>query len=199
MDENTNEPIGCVVGKLDYTSSTGDAASAVEDNEAVIAENGGEPSRVVMESTAAASAEPIVNEEQQAEPSELADPEPIGNEPLAAETTLEPAETIITTGYIGMLAVSKEYRRRGIGAALVREVLHRMCHRFDCTSVILETEVTNTSAQYLYQRCFGFIREELLVRYYLNWNDAFRLRLWFDKTSKPISLVGPEESSPVES
>jgi peptide alpha-N-acetyltransferase len=47
-----------------------------------------------------------------------------------------------------------------------------------CSSVTLETEVSNKAAQRLYQETFGFIREELLVRYYLNWGDAYRLRLW---------------------
>ena len=83
------------------------------------------------------------------------------------------------TGYVGMLAVSANYRRRGIAKTLVREVLARMRDRYQCESVTLETEVTNTSAQRLYQQQFGFVREELLVRYYLNWNDAYRLRLWF--------------------
>ena len=80
-----------------------------------------------------------------------------------------------------MLAVSEQYRRRGIGKALVQRILHRMRYdtTFHCTSVTLETEVTNVTAQLLYQNYFGFIREELLVRYYLNWNDAYRLRLWF--------------------
>ena len=81
------------------------------------------------------------------------------------------------TGYIGMLAVSQDYRRRGIGKALVRCILQRMKEK-GCTSVTLETEVTNTTAQKLYQETFGFVRQELLVRYYLNWNDAYRLRLW---------------------
>ena len=82
------------------------------------------------------------------------------------------------TGYIGMLAVSESFRRRGIGKALVRLVLQRM-KALQCVSVTLETEVTNKTAQKLYQDCFGFLREELLLRYYLNWNDAYRLRLWF--------------------
>lgn len=81
-------------------------------------------------------------------------------------------------GYLGMLAVGQSYRRRGIGKELVRKILQRM-KDMGCDSVILETEVTNRTAQQLYQDCFGFVREELLVRYYLNWNDAYRLRLWF--------------------
>ena len=82
------------------------------------------------------------------------------------------------TGYIGMLAVRQSFRRKGIGKALVRLVLQRM-KALNCTSATLETEVSNLTAQKLYQDCFGFLREELLLRYYLNWNDAYRLRLWF--------------------
>jgi peptide alpha-N-acetyltransferase len=77
-----------------------------------------------------------------------------------------------------MLAVSQPYRRRGVGKALVEKVIGRM-RDIGCSSVTLETEVTNLTAQRLYQDIFGFVREELLVRYYLNWNDAYRLRLWF--------------------
>mmetsp|Transcript_30430 Transcript_30430/g.46068 ORF Transcript_30430/g.46068 Transcript_30430/m.46068 type:complete len:172 (-) Transcript_30430:1326-1841(-) len=84
----------------------------------------------------------------------------------------------VETGYIGMLAVMASHRRQGIGKALVRRVLQRM-RDLGCASVTLETEVSNVAAQHLYQDQFGFVREELLVRYYLNWGDAYRLRLWF--------------------
>jgi peptide alpha-N-acetyltransferase len=84
----------------------------------------------------------------------------------------------VKTGYIGMLAVVESFRRKGIGSHLVRRVLRRMKDN-GCTSVTLETEVSNKAAQKLYQDTFGFMREELLVRYYLNWGDAYRLRLFF--------------------
>lgn len=83
------------------------------------------------------------------------------------------------TGYIGMLAVEKDYRRSGIGTALVHHAIHRM-KQMGCQSIRLETEVVNKGAMRLYEDRFGFIREELLVKYYLNWGDAYRLRLWLD-------------------
>lgn len=83
------------------------------------------------------------------------------------------------SGYMAMLAVDTSYRHKGIGTALVRRVVRRM-RRMGCSSVTLETEVSNKAAMRLYEERLGFIREELLVRYYLNWGDAYRLRLWFD-------------------
>jgi peptide alpha-N-acetyltransferase len=93
----------------------------------------------------------------------------------------------VMTGYIGMLAVSQPFRRRGVGKALVEKVIGRM-KDIGCSSVTLETEVTNLTAQRLYEDIFGFVREELLVRYYLNWNDAYRLRLWFASDDEGRSL-----------
>ena len=96
---------------------------------------------------------------------------------MAGEHEDDPSEVMTSVGYIGMLAVTKEYRRKGIGKALVHRILRRM-RGMGCTSATLETEVTNVTAGKLYNE-LGFVREEFLVRYYLNWNDAYRLRLWF--------------------
>jgi N-alpha-acetyltransferase 30 len=131
VDEDTNEPIGCVVAKIDV-------------------ENAGATQQAFLQE----------------------------DSPFVAPTSPSDGWGKILTGYIGMLAVSQSYRRRGIGKALVEKVIQRM-KDIGCTSVTLETEVTNLTAQRLYEDIFGFMREELLVRYYLNWNDAYRLRLWF--------------------
>mmetsp|Transcript_19684 Transcript_19684/g.27681 ORF Transcript_19684/g.27681 Transcript_19684/m.27681 type:complete len:90 (+) Transcript_19684:583-852(+) len=80
---------------------------------------------------------------------------------------------------MAMLAVDKNYRRLGIGTALVERAVGRMKEK-GCVSVTLETEVSNKAAMKLYEERLGFIREDLLVRYYLNWGDAYRLRLWLD-------------------
>jgi peptide alpha-N-acetyltransferase len=75
-------------------------------------------------------------------------------------------------GYIGMLAVSHEYRKRGIGSHLVRLAIREM-QKLDLDEVVLETEKTNKGAQVLYEN-LGFVRDKLMVRYYLNGNDAYR-------------------------
>lgn len=75
-------------------------------------------------------------------------------------------------GYIAMIAVKKEYRRRGIASKMVEKILSIMKEK-DTDEVILETEVTNKEAITLYEN-FGFIRDKRLHRYYLNTSDAYR-------------------------
>lgn len=87
------------------------------------------------------------------------------------------------SGYMAMLAVDTSYRRSGIGTALVKRVLRRM-RKMGCQSVTLETEVSNKAAMKLYEERLGFVREEFLARYYLNWGDAYRLKLYFAEDEK---------------
>ncbi|KAI7869078.1 putative acyltransfersase [Spinellus fusiger] len=79
-------------------------------------------------------------------------------------------------GYIAMLAVAKEYRKRAIGSSLVQMCIHAMKDQ-KADEIVLETEYTNQGALGLYQR-LGFIRDKRLYRYYLNGVDAFRLKLF---------------------
>lgn len=81
------------------------------------------------------------------------------------------------SGYIGMLAVDSKYRGNGLGQSLVHAAVDRL-KRVGCTSVVLEAESSNKAAMKLYEEKMGFIREQYLVRYYLNNSDAYRLRLW---------------------
>ncbi|KAG4093378.1 acyl-CoA N-acyltransferase [Neocallimastix lanati (nom. inval.)] len=79
-------------------------------------------------------------------------------------------------GYIAMLAVDKDYRKRKIGSTLVKMVVNKMKEQ-NADEVVLETEKTNTGALGLYEY-LGFIRDKRLPRYYLNGVDAFRLKLF---------------------
>ncbi|CAJ1387675.1 unnamed protein product [Effrenium voratum] len=80
-------------------------------------------------------------------------------------------------GYIAMLAVEKELRGKRIGSQLVQLCLSRM-KQLNADECVLETEVTNKGALGLY-RSIGFVKEKRLHKYYLNGNDAFRLKYLF--------------------
>ncbi|KAL1924667.1 uncharacterized protein VTP21DRAFT_4321 [Calcarisporiella thermophila] len=80
-------------------------------------------------------------------------------------------------GYIAMLAVSRDFRKRGLGTALVCRAIKAMKEE-KANEIVLETEVTNLGALALYEH-LGFIRDKRLHRYYLNGVDAYRLKLFF--------------------
>ncbi|KAI0789161.1 acyl-CoA N-acyltransferase [Abortiporus biennis] len=78
-------------------------------------------------------------------------------------------------GYIAMLSVRKDWRKKGIATTLVKRAMQEMIG-YGAQEVILETEYDNASALSLYES-LGFIREKRLHRFYLNGKDAFRLVL----------------------
>ncbi|KAL8585230.1 hypothetical protein ACOMHN_013245 [Nucella lapillus] len=89
---------------------------------------------------------------------------------------LDMHKKMVRRGYIAMLAVDEQYRRKKIGSTLVTKAIHAMIND-ECDEVVLETEITNKAALRLYEN-LGFIRDKRLFRYYLNGVDALRLKLW---------------------
>lgn len=89
---------------------------------------------------------------------------------------LDMHKKMIRRGYIAMLAVDQDCRRKGIGSHLVLKAIGAMMAD-DCDEVVLETEITNKAALRLYEN-LGFVRDKRLFRYYLNGVDALRLKLW---------------------
>ena len=85
-------------------------------------------------------------------------------------------------GYIAMLAVHNSVRKRGMGRKLVQLAVRAM-RDGGCDEAVLETEVTNLGALRLYEG-LGFVRDKRLHRYYLNGNDAHRLKVWFRDAAK---------------
>lgn len=92
----------------------------------------------------------------------------------------------VDTGYIAMLAVRHDCRSKGLGSALVTTAITCMKDN-GCEQVMLEAEVTNLAALTLYDN-LGFIRDKRLEKYYLNGNDAFRLRLRLRPVPLPSNL-----------
>jgi len=94
----------------------------------------------------------------------------------AIVSKLDLHKKVLRRGYIAMLAINKEYRRKKIASKLVLMSIKEMIKR-GCDEIVLEAEVTNDAALNLYEN-LGFLREKRLYRYYLNGVDAYRLKLW---------------------
>ncbi|KAL6758312.1 acyl-CoA N-acyltransferase [Haematococcus lacustris] len=90
-------------------------------------------------------------------------------------------------GYVAMLVVDKAYRGHGIGSELVKRSIQSMIEG-GCEEVVLEAEVSNTGALRLYEG-LGFLREKRLHRYYLNGQDAYRLKLLLPLTPEQEAAV----------
>ncbi len=63
-----------------------------------------------------------------------------------------------------------------LGTTLVKQTIIRMIED-NCEEIVLETEVTNQVALNLYEK-LGFVKDKYLYHYYLNGEDAYRLKLW---------------------
>ena len=87
------------------------------------------------------------------------------------------------SGYIAMLVVDKSQRRKGLGTKLVSLSINKMI-KLGANYVMLETEIDNHAALKLYEK-LGFIKDYKYRNYYLNGNDAYRLKLYLDKP-KPL-------------
>ena len=93
-----------------------------------------------------------------------------------------------------MLAVRKDRRKRGLGTRLVVATIEAMIAE-GCQEVVLEAEVTNHGALQLYQN-LGFIRDKLLEKYYLNGNDAYRLKLRLSSLPVPSCNDSADSEQP---
>ena len=79
-------------------------------------------------------------------------------------------------GHITNVAVHPDYRRRGIGSTLMRELLKQSYERFGLTEFTLEVRISNIEAVKLYSR-FGFKYAGKRKAYYTDTNED-ALILW---------------------
>ncbi|GAY25516.1 hypothetical protein ATG_07190 [Desulfurococcaceae archaeon AG1] len=78
----------------------------------------------------------------------------------------------VLRGHVVSIAVLKEYRRRGVGKALMLEGMYRMKKIYGAEEVVLEVRVSNEPATNLY-RSLGFKVVRILRRYYMDGEDAY--------------------------
>ena len=78
-------------------------------------------------------------------------------------------------GYIAMLAVEEEYRKKGLGRKMVELLIDTFKKSYKVNEISIETEVDNYAALGLYES-FGFIRTKMYINYYFNANNAYKLK-----------------------
>ncbi|KAF7320907.1 N-acetyltransferase MAK3 [Mycena chlorophos] len=124
-------------------------------------------------------------------PAEGADSDPIGV--IVCKQSMHRDRS--NRGYIAMLSVRKDWRKRGIASALVKNSLDAM-KEDGVEEIVLETEFDNSAALSLYES-LGFIREKRLYRFYLNGKDAFRLVLTVPPTDRESDSSSSSSGSSV--
>ena len=82
-------------------------------------------------------------------------------------------------GYIAMLAVEEEYRKRGLGRKMVELLMDTFKKSYRVNEISIETEVDNFPALGLYES-LGFVRTKMYINYYFNANNAYKLKLFLD-------------------
>ncbi|CCW65547.1 unnamed protein product [Phytomonas sp. EM1] len=103
------------------------------------------------------------------------------------------------SGYVAMFAVVPRFRGFRLGRRLI-ELTVELMRAKGCDEVYLETPVTNERAFSLYTS-LGFVKTAFLPRYYLDYSDAVRLKLWLkdalpnDEVDAPAAADAPEERS----
>jgi [ribosomal protein S18]-alanine N-acetyltransferase len=83
-------------------------------------------------------------------------------------------KTTTDSARILMLSVQQNYRKQGIGSALLKEFLKTMKHRH-VTRIELEVRTTNKEALAFYKKQ-GFNLQQTLQRFYQNGEDAYAMR-----------------------
>ncbi|CED85328.1 N-acetyltransferase [Phaffia rhodozyma] len=102
-------------------------------------------------------------------------------------------------GYIAMLSVDKQYRKRKIASRLVEIAIEVMTAN-GSEEIALETEFDNLGALALYSS-MGFMKEKRLFRFYLNGKDAHRLILPIlnprrPEPSRPLNMFSTNSFPP---
>ena len=85
----------------------------------------------------------------------------------------------VKKGHVVSIAVLEEYRKRGIGKAIVEESTIGIKLK-KCDEFYLEVRCSNTKAVRLYEK-LGFIIKQQLNAYYRDGEDAYLMAIEFDK------------------
>lgn len=79
---------------------------------------------------------------------------------------------LLRKGHVISIAVRKEFRRKGIGKALMEKAMKALKEEYGAEEVYLEVRVSNKPAINLYEK-LGFKIVKRVVAYYLDGEDAY--------------------------
>ena len=79
---------------------------------------------------------------------------------------------VVKRGHVISIAVLPEYRRKGVGTALMSETMKRMKERYNAEEVMLEVRVSNYPAIELYKK-LGLVIVRIVPGYYMDGEDAY--------------------------
>jgi len=91
--------------------------------------------------------------------------------------------------HVVSIAVMENYRRRGIGRALIAQSMDRARRVYNCDECYLEVRVSNEPAIHLYTE-LGFIKVKRNYGYYLDGEDAWVMAVDLKNFSKRYYLTG---------
>ena len=93
-------------------------------------------------------------------------------------------------GQITSLSVLRTYRRLGVASKLMNHAINMMQEYYDADFVSLHVRVSNRPALNLYHNNLGFDVKDIEKGYYMNKEDAYRMRKYFKKDKKDKNIVG---------
>ena len=95
-------------------------------------------------------------------------------------------------GHITSISVLRTYRRLGVASKLMNHAINMMQEYFDADFVSLHVRVSNRPALHLYHNNLGFEVRGIEKEYYLDKEDAYKMRKYFKKDKKDKNEVSIE-------
>ena len=95
-------------------------------------------------------------------------------------------------GHITTISVLRTYRRLGVASKLMSHAINMMQEYFDADFVSLHVRVSNRPALHLYHNNLGFEVRGIEKEYYLDKEDAYKMRKYFKKDKKDKNEVSIE-------
>jgi peptide alpha-N-acetyltransferase len=95
-------------------------------------------------------------------------------------------------GHITSISVLRTYRRLGVASKLMTHAINMMQEYFDADFVSLHVRVSNRPALHLYHNNLGFEVKGIEKEYYLDKENAYKMRKYFKKEKKDKNEVSIE-------